>query len=98
MLVINFDFSSVVRAAWILVAERGGGLTYSMVTVENVYVPDWPAGSSLSKYTMLMARRTEVHETNDNYSSVISLQSFQITTRLPLTGLTLALSQLEFGI
>lgn len=70
-------------------------MSYSMVTVENLYVPDWPAGSWLSKYTMLITKITEVIETNDNYSSVTSLQSFQVITCLPL--LTFELSQLEFG-
>ena len=51
--VIKFDYSCVMHAVWILVTEWGGVLSFSMVTVENLYVPDEPAGILLSKYTML---------------------------------------------
>lgn len=50
-----------------------------MVTVEDLDVPDWPAGSLLSKYTMIMAKeRSEVHETNDKDASAASFQLLRI--------------------
>lgn len=47
-----------------------------MVTVENLYVPDKPAGILLSKYTMLQQRKiTEVDE-------VVSERAFIIQSYL----------------
>lgn len=60
ILVINCVYLFVMHALWILAAEWGGVLSYSMVTVENLYVPDKPAGILLSKYTMLLQKITEV--------------------------------------
>lgn len=60
MLVINFDYSCVMHAVWILVAVRGGLLSYSMVTVENLNVPDKPAGILYSKYTMLLQEKRKI--------------------------------------
>ncbi len=64
------------HAVWILVTEWGGVLSFSMVTVENLYVPDKPAGILLSKYTMLQQRKiTEVDE-------VVSERAFIIQSYL----------------
>lgn len=79
MLVINFDYSCVMHAVWILVAEWGGVLSYSMVTGENLYVPDKPAGILLSKYSMLRQKKkkkrkgkiTEVYEAEGIHYSII---------------------------
>lgn len=55
--VIKCDYSCVMHAVWTLVTERGGVLSFSTVTVENLYVPDKPAGILLSKYTMLQQKK-----------------------------------------
>lgn len=49
-------------------------MSYSVVTVEDLDVPDWPAGSLLSKYTMIMAKKKEVYQTNDRDASAASFQ------------------------
>ena len=51
-----------------------------MVTVENLYVPDKPAGILLSKYTMLRQRKgkkekiTEVHEAEGIFHSSVMFE------------------------
>lgn len=68
MLVIKFDYSCVMHAVWILVAEWGGVLSFSMVTVENLHVPDKPAGISLSKYTMLRQKKKRKKKQKNSWS------------------------------
>lgn len=70
VLVIHFDCSCVMHAVWILVAEWGGVLSYSMVTGENLYVPDKPAGILLSKYTMLWQKKKRKKEKKRKITAV----------------------------
>lgn len=62
--VIKFDYSCVMHAVWILITEWRGVLTFSMVTVENLYVPDKPAGILLYKYTMLQQEEKKKKKNN----------------------------------
>lgn len=81
--VIKCDYSCVMHAVWTLVTERGGVLSFSTVTVENLYVPDKPAGILLSKYTMLQQKKRKKKQLKKmSAEMVLSQKGFSFQSHL----------------
>lgn len=81
--VIKCDYSCVMHAVWTLVTERGGVLSFSTVTIENLYVPDKPAGILLSKYTMLQQKKRKKKQLKKmSAEMVLSQKGFSFQSHL----------------